>query len=321
MPVLDPAHDLAHPVGEDPAWSESYYFNGYAPNADTGFFARVAVRPNEGRIDGFVWAWLPDGGVAQLRFQRAQDEMIDRVLQVGGVRIEMLDAGRRWRLVAAGEIADGRSCSLDATFDALMPMIGVDGASTSASTDAVRAAARASVAAGHLEQAGRWTGSFHIDGDVFPVDGARGNRDKSWGARRSDGSGGLRMWRWFSINFGDELHFGGVRIGTTAGELHRGWVWTGGEAASVRRWDLTTQVAEDDVRHLALDLCVHDKHDRVHELHGDVLRVERLGVEQANGVVVNEGLTRWESAAGIGYGVSEYAHVLGADGRPLVAVE
>jgi hypothetical protein len=321
MPVLESAHDLAHPVGTDAAWSESYYFNGYAPAVDTGFFARVAVRPNEGSIDGFVWAWLPGGGVAQLRFQRPQAEMIDRVLEVGGVRIEMLDAGQRWRLVAEGEIDGGRACALDATFAALMPMIGVDGAGAAESADEVRAAARASVAAGHLEQAGKWTGSFVIDGASFPIDGARGNRDKSWGARRSDGSGGLRMWRWFSINIGDDLHLGGVRIGTAAGELHRGWVWAGGEATSVRQWELTTQVADDGVRHQALDLRVHDKHGRVHELHGDVLRVERLGADHANGVIVNEGLTRWETVGRVGYGVSEYAHVLGADGRPVVAVE
>jgi len=321
VPVLDPAHDLAHPVGDDLAWSESYYFNGYSPETDAGFFARVAVRPNEGTIDGFVWAWLPDGGVAQLRFERPQPDMVDRVLEVGGVRIEMLDAGRRWHLRAHGAVPDGRECTLDATFAALMPMIGVDGAGTATSDDPVRAAARASVAGGHLEQAGRWSGSLTLDGQAFPVDGARGNRDKSWGARRSDGSGGLRMWRWFSINVGDDLHFGGVRIGTAAGELHRGWVWTGGEAASVRQWDVTTRLAADGVRHEALDLRVHDKHGREHELHGDVLRVERLGADHANGLVVYEGLTRWESAAGVGYGVSEYAHVLGDDGRPVVAVE
>src|SRR5918996_3696527 len=98
MPVLDASHDLAHPVGADSAWSESYYFNAYSPESDAGFFTRVGIRPNEGTIDGFVWAWLPDGGAAQLRFERPQHEMIDRVLEVGGVRFELVEPMQRWQL-------------------------------------------------------------------------------------------------------------------------------------------------------------------------------------------------------------------------------
>ena len=44
------------------------------------------------------------------------------------------------------------------------------------------------------------------------------------------------MWRWFSINIGDDVHFGGIRIGTEAGDLHRGWVWKDGEHASIAEW-------------------------------------------------------------------------------------
>ena len=51
MPLLDASHDLAHPVEGDGAWSESYYFNCYDPDADVGFYTRVGIRPNEGTID------------------------------------------------------------------------------------------------------------------------------------------------------------------------------------------------------------------------------------------------------------------------------
>ena len=50
MPLLGPSHDLAHQVGDDPAWSESYYFNAYAPETDAGFFARIGIRPNAGTV-------------------------------------------------------------------------------------------------------------------------------------------------------------------------------------------------------------------------------------------------------------------------------
>ena len=59
MPVLGPEHDLAHPVEGDSAWSESYYFNCYDPDADCGFYTRVGVRPNEGTIDVGLALWVP----------------------------------------------------------------------------------------------------------------------------------------------------------------------------------------------------------------------------------------------------------------------
>src|SRR5205807_1852582 len=142
MPILDERHDFAHPVEGDTAWSESYYFNCYDPEADTGFFTRIGVRPNEGTMDVGLSAWLP-------------------------------------------------------------------GAETSNS-----------VGRGHLEQAGRWSGWIEADGQRHVLGSeARGNRDKSWGPRRW---GGPKLWRWFSINLDDEVHFGGIRIGTDAGDLHRG---------------------------------------------------------------------------------------------------
>ena len=322
MPVLDASHDLAHPVGDDSAWSESYYFNAYSPESDAGFFTRVGIRPNEGTVDGFVWAWLPDGGAAQLRFERPQTEMIDRVLEVGGVRFELVQPMQRWQLSARGEALDGRDLRFEATFDALTRPVGVDRAGQSPDeVDEATAAALRSVAGGHLEQAGRWTGWFEVDGQRVSLDGARGNRDKSWGPRRHDGKGGLRMWRWFSINIGDDTHFGGVRIGTPAGDLHKGWVWTDGEATSVKEWQLTTTTADDGIRHESLDLVAHDKRGREHHLHGDVLRAEKLGPAQPGTVLVYEGLTRWELDGRVGYGVSEYTHVLDDAGVPLVPVE
>ena len=79
MPVLDPSHDRAHPVEGDGAWSESYYFNCYDPDADVGFYSRVGVRPNEGTIDVGLSVWLPGGGIDHLGWRREQKEMIDSV--------------------------------------------------------------------------------------------------------------------------------------------------------------------------------------------------------------------------------------------------
>ena len=135
------------------------------------------------------------------------------------------------------------------------------------------------------------------------------------------------MWRWFSINVpgpGGEVgtHFGGIRIGTPAGDLHRGWVWHDGEATSIRSWDVRTELADDGVTHRVSHVTATDKAGRAHELRGDILRV--YGLPHRTGerrTVVNEGLARWTYDGRTGYGISEYLHQLDDDGRPLVPIE
>ena len=325
MPILDERHDYAHPVEGDTAWSESYYFNGYDPATDCGLFTRIGVRPNEGTIDVGLSLWLPDDRVASMRAVREQRVMTDDDLQVGGVRYERLAPMKEWRLTADGvdaTLVDGTSLpvSMDLTWSALTPAVGVDGQSGGRAEAGASASTAATVGKGHLEQAGRWSGTIAA-GDARWTLGAeaRGNRDKSWGPRRW---GGPQMWRWFSINIDDDTHFGGIRIGTPAGDLHRGWVWTAGEATSIREWDVRTELAADGLTHRVTDVRATDKKGRVHELHGEVLRV--YGVPHATGdgsTIVNEGLARWTYDGRAGYGIAEYLHQLDAEGQPKVGVE
>lgn len=325
MPVLDERHDLAHPVEGDTAWSESYYFNGYDPACDAGLFTRIGVRPNEGTIDVGLTLWLPGDRVATLRAVRPQHEMTDDDLQVGGVRYERVSPMKQWHLTAeaSGVLTDGTAVpvSLDLRFHALTPAVGVDGSPRPGSDGAATAAAStaASVGKGHLEQAGAWSGWIACAGERWELGpDARGNRDKSWGPRRW---GGPQMWRWFSVNIGDDTHFGGIRIGTPAGDLHRGWVWRDGEAVSIREWDVRTKLAADGLTHALTEVRATDKRGRVHELRGEVLRVH--GIPQRTGerrTLVNEGLARWTYEGRTGYGIAEYLHQLDGAGRPLVAV-
>ena len=331
-PILDERHDFAHPVEGDSAWSESYYFNGYDPEADVGFFTRIGIRPNEGTMDVGLSAWLPGTELAVVRGVREQTAMVDTDLEVGGVVYERLAPLKEWRIACAadavvldlggsGGARPGR-LAMDVTFSALIPAVGTDGQGGGAEPRRQGASAEtaASVGRGHLEQAGRWSGWIEADGQRFVLGPeARGNRDKSWGPRRW---GGPNMWRWFSINVGDDVHFGGIRIGTAAGDLHRGWVWRDGEAVSIRQWDVRTDLADDGLTHRVSHVRATDKGGRVHELRADVLRV--AGLPQRHGerrTIVNEGLARWTYEGRTGYGISEYLHQLDADGRPLVRVE
>ena len=312
MPILDARHDFAHPVEGDAAWSESYYFNAYCPVVDAGLFTRIGVRPNEGTIDVSLAVWLPSGELAHFHSTREIHEMTDRELAVGGVRYERIAPMQSWRLTAEVD-----RIALDLTFDALTPAIGVDGQGRTGS--GASAATGATVGKGHLEQAGRWTGWIEADGARHELVEARGNRDKSWGPRRW---GGPKMWRWFSINIGDDTHFGGIRIGTDAGDLHRGWVWTDGAHSSIREWKVTSELAPDGVTHTATHVHATDKSGRVHELDAEILRVSPgpAGVKPDT-TIVNEGLARWHYNGATGYGISEYLHQLDANARPVVAIE
>jgi predicted secreted hydrolase len=256
--------------------------------------------------------WLPSGELAHFNATRAQHEMTDDDLAVGGVQYERLAPMQSWRLTA-----DVERFALDLTFDALTPPVGVDGQGRSGS--GASAATGATVGKGHLEQAGRWTGWIDVDGTRHELVDARGNRDKSWGPRRW---GGPKMWRWFSINIGDDTHFGGIRIGTESGDLHRGWVWTDGAHSSIREWKVTTELAPDGVTHTATHVHATDKAGRVHELDAEILRVSPgpAGVKP-NTTIVNEGLARWHYNGATGYGISEYLHQLDADARPVVPIE
>lgn len=332
MPILDARHDLGHPVEGDSAWSESYYFNGYDPASDSGLFTRIGVRPNEGTMDVGLSVWLPTGEIAELRSVVECHEVPGRVLEVGPVRYEMIEPMARWRITADAEFS-ARPCvrgdassrpvsiSVDLTFDGIAPPIGTDGESSGSPRTEEARAASGTTGKGHFEQAGTWGGTITVDGTPLTWSGARGNRDRSWGPRRW---GGPTMWRWFSLNVGDVLQVGGIRIGTPAGDLHRGWIWDGEHASSVANWGLRTELAGDGVTHRVVHLTVTDKGGREFELRGDVMRVADIG--RAGGTMVNEGLTRWtyQDPAGIthvGYGISEYLHQLDEHGVPSVPVE
>jgi hypothetical protein len=331
MPILDPSHDLPHAVESDDAWSESYYFNAYDPQSNSGLFTRIGVRPNEGTMDVGLSVWLPDGRLAEYRSVRTPPDAVDAVLDVGAVRYTRIDAARSWSLTMRGE-APARACTpggesngtvdlaMELRFDSLTPAIGTDGSGRAPRT-AEAAAASDTVGRGHFEQAGAWSGWLEVDGARHTWSGVLGNRDRSWGPRRW---GGPQMWRWFSINVSPSLHFGGIRLGTSAGDLHRGWVFDDGRASSVAAWRLRTETADDGLTQRVVHLEVEDKQERRYSLRGDVLRVADIG--RAGGTLVNEGLARWTYLDGAaahqtGFGICEYLHQLDADGRPLVAIE
>lgn len=311
MPILDAHHDLGHAHGGDPAWSESYYFNGYSPTSDTGFFARIAIRPNEPFVDGFVTLWLPDG-----RTLRVTEARASQLPDAGTPALERLAATRvlpmqRWRLDAHGHSDCGVPLSLALTFTALTPAIGIDARAKPGAT------VTAALGSGHFEQAGRWQGEVVIDGRSLVFAG-RGNRDKSWGPRRTDHAAGLDYWRWFSMNLGDDVHLGGIRVGTGSTTTERGWLYRAGDFVSLRELRVQTEYAANGLDQSRVMVHARDKHGAAHAIEGEVLRTARLYARGHEHLAIVEGLTRWRHAGLEGYGICEFAHRLDAAGAPVI---
>jgi len=356
MPMLDASHDFAH-AGEsyyfnayDPSVDAGLFTRiGVRPNEGTIDVGLSVWLPDDriANVRGVREQTVmtdSDLAVGGLRYERVEPMRSWRLTAVAEAQV--LDLGAAGgpgtgsgtgRGAAPGTGRRGR-LTVDLAFTALIPAIGTDGLGRTRRSDDTAAATATTVGKGHLEQSGTWAGTIGLDGETWRLDPAtaRGNRDKSWGPRRW---GGPQMWRWFSINLpgnsgagapggpGDGTadagtHFGGIRIGTPAGDLHRGWVWRDGEATSIRRWDVATELADDGVTHRVSHVRATDKRGRTHELRGDILRV--YGLPHKTGerhTVVNEGLARWSYEGRTGYGISEYLHQLDDDGRPLVPIE
>lgn len=319
MPILETRHDFGHAFEADPNWSESYYFNAYSPSTDTGLFARVAVRPNEPHVDGFITLWLPGGDSARIAESRSESIPSPDAPVLNSLGFERIEPMQRWRIRASGTADDGRTVDVDATFTALTPPIGIDASGTRASDHAGDAVMH-SLASGHFEQAGHYDGRISVDGVRHYLVG-RGNRDKSWGPRRTDGARGMRYWRWFSMNVGDDVHLGGIRVGTGAGDLQRGWLWRNGGSLGLRELAVETTLEADGLRQRALTLTARDKQGATHIIMGEVLRVLPLTARGHDQMAIFEGLTRWHYDGAIGYGICEYAHHLDALGRPVVPIQ
>ena len=317
MPILDEPR-LRPPGRGDTAWSESYYFNAYCPVADAGLFTRIGVRPNEGTMDVGLSVWLPGDELAHVHAVREQKEMVDAGLERRRRRYERVEPLKTWRLTAdvdaqARDLADADASTARRARRARphvqrahagrrrrRPGPRGPGRERGDARERRQGPSRAGRPVDRLDRGRRRQRHELVD--------ARGNRDKSWGPRRW---GGPKMWRWFSINIGDDVHFGGIRIGTDAGDLHRGWVWTDGEHSSIREWKVTSELADDGVTHTATHVHATDKRGRVHELDADVFRVAPgpAGI-RPDTTIVNEGLARWTYEGRTGYGISEYLHQL-----------
>lgn len=322
--------ELMHPVGEDRAWSESYYFNFVDPTTGIGMFTRMGFRPNNGWADALHVVYLGGKRVAFTYGRRNIGTNLseyDGDLAAGDLTLTCEAPHKRWRihydgpaqdienaeilLMRSKERPDGwfspETLSMDLTFDCL--------------TDPHYAA---SGERGHFEQSGQVVGSISIGNEKFSVNGY-GVRDKSWGPRdwgagsasgdkneQATDNGPAPFVNWFSMNFGDHAALGGScfrhKDGVMRGE---GWIQRDGQSVALKNVSISTDYEPDSIVHKSVVLTGEVEGGEKLEITGRVTCVCPTKIPMPGGATfVNEGLAEFNWGDRKGYGIAEHWHAV-----------
>jgi hypothetical protein len=332
--TADPADELFHPVGDHPAWSESYYFNFVDPDTGVGAFTRMGFRPNDGWADALHAVYLPEGRVAFTYGRRT--DLTPALVEtlgpldpaVGDLTLRRGEPFARWDIVYSGEAQDmddptvmlaasrdrppgwtrDAQLDMDVAFEALSaPHYAVGGAQ------------------GHFEQTGRVHGKIRLGDEQWDVNGY-GVRDKSWGPRTWQAPSGTAakaagpatveqgcFLNWFSMNFGADLALGGACGKTADGTFRgKGWIQRDGETLDLDDVTITTEYdPTNPLLHKSVYLRGTDSGGTSIEVDGSVLTICPTKIPQRDGVTfVNEGLARFETGGRVGFGIAEHWHAV-----------
>lgn len=316
--------EFLHPVGEDPAWSESHYFNFVNPDQKVGMFTRMGFRANEGWADGLHVVFL---GGDRLAFTYGRRDLPrgDEHLQVGGLSLERIEPFKRWVVrykgpaqdIANGAILMTRSkersegwyrpaelemqLDFDASADPFYDFAGERG---------------------HFEQTGAASGHIRLGAESWTVSGW-GVRDKSWGPRdwkpgtgpaatvTQEPEGEARpapFVTWFSVNFGRDMALGcscfRQHDGTVRGS---GWFQEGGKNQPLRDIDVESEYRRDSILHSALRLTGRTEDGQTRSIAGKVLTICPTKIAMPGGATfINEGLAQFTLDRRKGFGIAEY---------------
>ncbi|MDH3644140.1 MAG: hypothetical protein OES38_18690 [Gammaproteobacteria bacterium] len=336
---VDGADELMHPVGDDPAWSESYYFNFVDPDSKIAMFSRMGFRPNNGWADGLHVVYLGGDRVAFTYGRRAIEADLAQYsadLQAGDLRLVCDAPFERWQICYDGpaqDIADAaillerRKARPEGWFDPADLSMNIEFAALTEPHYAAMAAAGGNSPGkrGHFEQSGRFSGSIKLGEETWQVAGY-GVRDKSWGPRDWGAStqtsgidrpattddGPAPFVNWFSMNFGPDIALGGACGRAADGEMRgQGWYQEDGTSTELNNVHITTQYKADSIWHTNVHLTAETGHGKPLDIHGRVLTVCPTKIAMPGGATfVNEGLAEFTMAERTGYGIAEHWHAI-----------
>jgi hypothetical protein len=314
---LKPEDDYTHPLGPEPNFNESMYFNFFDTRRALGGFLRLGNRANEGQAELTVCLYLPDGRVLFV-FQRPAISSND-AFDAGGMRFEVLEPGQRLRTCYDGtvlELADPRAMadpgrafrespkrrvSVDLVHDAVGPMYGSAGDDHEAGKPADQQFAKA-----HYEQHMHVTGSLSIEGETHEIDGY-GLRDHSWGPRYWQA---IHSYEWLTLNFGPDL---GAMVSVIQRDpegqsVRRGGVLVRGDALEpLVDARVEADYDEGGLCHRRVRARVATAAGEQIEIEGEVQGFIPLRNRRDGKVThIGEGMTRWRLGDRVGYGLSEF---------------
>lgn len=299
--------DYTHPLGPEPNFNESVYFNFFDRAQNRGGFVRIGNRANEGYAEMTVIVWNPDGS-ALFNYKKPEISHNDG-WNAGGLSIDILEPAERVRTRYQGKalyLSDPTAMKdpgkafkenpwsdlhIDLEHTAVGPLYGHVGEEGDGN-DFARA---------HTEQHMRVKGEIRMDNEALSFTGW-GLRDHSWGPRYWQST---PSYRWITGNFSDDL---GMIITTNGDGVGGGLLQRGDELEKITRAVVTTQHDPETGYHQALKADIETENGNTHTLEGRVmgyipLRSRRSGAN----TYIGEGMTEYTlDGEHIGYGLSEY---------------
>jgi hypothetical protein len=317
---LAPEDDYTHPLGPEPNFNESMYFNFFDPGQGIGGFVRLGNRANEGQAEMTVCLFLEDGRVL-FSFKRAQISNND-AFDAGGLRFEVIEPTERLRSVYEGrviELDDPRRLSdpsrafresprreirIDLVHEACGPLYGSSHDKTEQERTAEQQFAKA-----HYEQHMRVTGTVDLGDRTLEIAGY-GLRDHSWGPRHWQA---IERYEWLTLNFGPDLGAMVSVIQSDAENVRRGGVLVrDGKLTKIRNATVEAEYEDNGLYHRSLVAKVETDDGETLEIQGTVkgfipLRNRRNGMTTH----IGEGMTEWRLGERTGYGLSEFLRQVG----------
>ncbi len=330
---MNPIDERMHPVRNEPAWSESYYFNFVDPDTKLAMFTRMGFRPGDGWADGLHVVYLGGDRVAFTYGRRSIERDLSRYdvdLAVGGLRLECVEPFGLWCVGYSGSAQDIADAAILLERSKLRPEGWYRDATLSMSVD-FRALTQPHYATmgissrGHFEQTGQVRGEITIGGRTTQVAGY-GVRDKSWGPRdwgaatpvsathASESSRGPAPFvNWFSMNFGEALALGGSCGRAADGAMRgAGWIHHKGRTEDLNDVVIESRYQPDSILHTSVRLTGQAASGRTILVDGRILTVCPTKIPMPGGTTfVNEGLAEFRADGMIGYGISEHWHKVG----------
>jgi phosphohistidine swiveling domain-containing protein len=233
----DPADEAFHALPEHPSSRESVYLNAQDPRTGLRVVASVGVR--RGTDGEALLALRLPGGRTLFAVERAPAVVAGAGVRVGPAAVDTHPISLRWR----GRLLDHDGPEPPAPLPLLLGPRAVDvdldlhmqpttpAVDLAEGLDAGAREALARLAAHHVEQSGRISGTVRVDGDVHEFAGT-GSRDHSWGRREWDAA---EWWRLFTVRLGDDVAVHALLTGVDGRRVEGGFLWKDGRIARLAR--------------------------------------------------------------------------------------